>query len=117
MGISKQLTGEYGKKFIVSTLWVKENDPEVYKYLHSLMVDFVDDKVNRTYCDDLTAFEEGDWLVEYVFVGYGESITEILITAGRDTKHIANQPAWLREVVEEKDLKDYWEVDVYLQMV
>lgn len=119
MEIREQLTGEYGygKQFTVSTCWVKENDPGVYDYLHNLMVEFLNDESNRTHLEDLEDFENGKWIVEYVFRGYGEASTEILITAGKDNQHIANQPAWIQEVVDDKDLEVYWEVDTYLKMI
>ena len=116
----KMLTGEYGegRSFRVSTAWVKENDWEVYDYLHELMTEFVEDETNLTNEEDLEAFENGDWEVEYSFSGYLEDEEiEILITAGRNGQHIANQPAWIQEFIPVDELMDYWNWEKYLELV
>lgn len=116
----KMLTGEYGegRSFRVSTAWVKENDRVVYDYLHELMTEFVEDEINLTNEEDLEAFENGDWMVEYSFSGYLENEEiEILITAGRNGQHIANQPAWTQEFIPVDELMDYWNWERYLELV
>ena len=116
----KMLTGEYGegRSFRVSTTWVKENDWEVYDYLHNLMTEFVEDETNLTDEEDLEAFENGDWEVEYTFNGYFEDEEiEILVTAGRNGQHIANQPAWIQETISIDEFMDYWNWETYLEQV
>lgn len=116
----KMLTGEYGggRSFRVSTAWVKENDWEVYEYLHNLMTEFVEDETNLTDEEDLEAFENGDWEVEYTFNGYfEEEEIEILVTAGRNGQHIANQAAWIQETISIDEFMDCWNWKAYLKQV
>ena len=114
----KLLTGEHGegRSFRTSTTWVKENDWGVYDYLHNLITEFVEDETNATNENDLVTFENGDWEVEYTFNGYDEKI-EILVTAGRDGQHIANQPAWIQETITIDEFMDYWNWKAYLVQV
>lgn len=114
----KKLTGKYGegRSFRVSVEWVKENDWEVYDYLHNLMTEFVEDETNLTNEEDLEAFESGNWIVEYSFNEHDEGI-EIIITAGRNGQHIANQPAWIQETISIDEFMDYWNWKAYLEQV
>lgn len=114
----KMLTGEHGegRSFRVSTAWVKENDWEVYDYLHDLMTEFVEDETNLTDEEDLAAFENGDWIVEYTFNRHGEEI-EILVTAGRNGQDIANQPAWIQETITLDEFMNCWNWEAYLKQV
>jgi hypothetical protein len=113
----KMLTGEHGegRSFRVSTKWVEENDWEVYDCLHNLMTEFVEDETNLTDEGDLADFEN-DWIVEYTFNRYGEEI-EILVTAGRNGQHIANQPAWIQETISIDEFIDCWNWKAYLKQV
>ena len=116
----KTLTGEYGggRSFRVSTAWVQENDIEIYDSLHDMITEFVEDESNRTYEEDLKDFEEGNWEVEYTFRGdIEDEEIEILVTAGRDGQHIANQPAWIQETVSLEELEENWEMETYLKML
>lgn len=116
----KTLTGEYGggRSFRVSTAWVKENDWEVYDYLHNLMTEFVSSSTNATDENDLADFENGDWEVEYTFNGYfEEEEIEILVTAGRNGQHIANQAAWIQETISIDEFMDCWNWKAYLKQV
>lgn len=114
----KLLTGEHGegRSFRTSTAWVKENDQEVYDYLHNLILEFVEDETNLTDEEDLEAFENGSWEVEYTFNGYDEEI-EILVTAGRNGQDIANQPAWIQETISIDEFMDCWNWEAYLKQV
>ncbi len=116
----KTLTGEYGegRSFITSTAWVEENDWAVYDSLHDLMTEFVEDETNLTNEEDLEAFENGDWEVEYTFNGYFEDEEiKILVTAGRNGQYIANQPAWIQETISIDEFMDYWNWEAYLEQV
>jgi hypothetical protein len=118
--LKEKIIGKYGegKSFTVSTKWVQENDSETYDSLHNMMEEFVDDESNRTYEEDLKNFEEGNWEVEYTFRGdIEDEEIEILVTAGRDGQHIANQPAWIQETVSLEELEENWEMETYLKML
>lgn len=116
--LTGKLTGKYGegRSFRVSTKWVEENDWEVYEHLHNLMTEFIEDETNATDENDLVAFENGEWIVEYSFNRHDEEI-EILVTAGRDGQHIANQPAWIHEKITLGEFMVYWNWDAYLEQV
>jgi len=116
----KTLTGEHGegRSFRVSTKWVEENDWEVYDCLHNLMAEFVEDETNLADENDLAAFENGEWEVEYTFNGYFEDEEiEILVTAGRNGQHIANQPAWIQEKITLDEFMDCWNWETYLEQI
>ena len=76
---------------LISTAQAQEVDPGNYEILENMMAGFVNDPANQTFVEDLQDFQEGKWLVEYVFT---ES-DRVLITCGRDEQALANQPAWL----------------------
>ena len=111
----KKLLGEYnyGTTFSTTTAWVKENDQEMYDYLLEQM----------EYCtlEELEEFKNGDWEVEYVFrEGRDKDEIEILVTAGRDSQHIANQPAWSQEYISVEDIEKCFKeapFEKYLQMI
>ena len=116
----KTLTGEYGegRSFRTSTKWVKENDWEVYDYLHNLMTEFVEDETNLTDEEDLEAFKNGNWVVEYTFNGYFEDEgIEILVTAGRNRQDIASQPAWIHEKITLDEFLETYEYEKYLEQL
>ena len=116
----KMLTGEYGegRSFRTSTAWVKENDWEVYNYLYNLMIEFVEDETNMIDEEDLEAFENGSWEVEYYFRSWGHDELEFLVTAGRNGHHIAIQSAWIQETYSVEDL-DFlnWNWKAYLEQL
>ena len=101
-----------GKKVYTDTAWVAENDPEVYAALHDMMLEFVKDKSNQTFEDDLEAFETGEWCVEYFFVVDGDKIT-IRIYAGEIWQDVANQPPWLEEKVTVEEFKENYPYKKY----
>lgn len=118
--LKEKMIGEYGegKSFTVSTKWVQENDSETYDSLHNMMEEFVNDESNRTYEEDLKNFKKGNWEVEYVFrEGNDENSIEILVTAGRNGQHVANQPAWIQELVSLEEFEENWEVETYLMVL
>lgn len=99
----EMLAGECGKSFMTSSRWVKENDREIYDYLHGLVIEFVEDESNAIDENDLIAFENGTWIVEYCFRKHSEGI-ELLVTAGRNGHHVAIQSAWMQETYSVEDL-------------
>lgn len=119
----KKLLGEYqyGTTFSTTTAWVKENDQETYDYLLEKMEYFAADKENLCTLEELEEFKNGDWEVEYVFrEGRDKDEIEILVTAGRDSQHIANQPAWSQEYISVEDIeKGFKEApfEKYIQMI
>lgn len=119
-GLFKRFLGDYhyGKSFEATTKWVKENDSEVYDCLHDKMLEFLADESNQTYEDDLKDFENGNWEVEYVFrEGDADNEIEVLVTAGRDFRAVANQDAWVFNSVQIEDFIELWEVEKYLEML
>lgn len=121
--VFKKLLGKYnyGSNFTTTTAWVKKNDPYMYDYLLDLMQEFVADESNRCDEEDLKEFRRGNWDVEYVFrEGLDEDEIEILVTAGRNGQHIANQPAWSQEHVNTEDIKQgYTDIPIekYIHMI
>ena len=119
----KKLLGEYnyGTTFSTTTAWIKENDPCMYDYILDMMEEFAADENNQCTEEELKEFKNGEWEVEYVFrEGRDKDEIEILVTAGRDGQHIANQPAWSQEYISVEDIEKCFKeapFEKYLQMI
>lgn len=82
-----------GNSFIADSKWVAKNDPEVYRILSEMLEDFADDEYNTIDNEDVIDFYKGKWVVEYTFrMG---NRRQLLVSAGRDHCHAAQQPAWI----------------------
>lgn len=108
------------KGFTVSSAWVKEHDEGVYETLLEMLEEFAADPGNSADDDDVKEFKAGNWFVHYFFSDAfcGEGEINIEITAGRDGQMLANQPPWIDEFVDAKDIKlGAWNFDLYSKML
>ena len=95
----KTLIGEFGKSFVVSAEWAKENDPEIYEHL-------LDKAENKKL--------HNDWLVEYNFTIDGDEEIEIVITIGADRQTLNNQPGWIHEKITLDEFLNFYEYEKYI---